>query len=548
MLYVSQSTGNGYHIGNNSWNGLAKTWDGGTAGPKADVDAAITVASSLDTIKINDGAYLPTVLDYYDINKTLTLVAENPRQTTLNGVAGQFRIFKMAGAGVSLTVQDCIVDNAGSITTAFSTGGADSCSLVIDGSEIAGNFTGTTGMVSNTTWTSIEFKNTWAITGTFAQSAITVGPTVASSLAFSGTGDFSPTLTGTTVHAIKFTPSAGGCTYSETGITYNPTIPDVVSISEGKLHNIAGVTTVDIYDMITVPDFVGANVTSGIEVLPHASIPCTHCHILDNFVHLDMVTKASQRGIMVGRDDATSRDMITGVKVDRNDVAGAEHGLMLGYITGAKGYENTVDFCQIGTITKGSGGECEWVGTEYSRCEKYMHAKFTTATDVFANGTLILSADYKIDIIFLEPETVGVNPTVGTQFLNNDIYSAEDATKFLNDSGGLNTAAVEGNNFYSSGTGSGASFRYSGVDYPTLAAFESAIATAQNNTEVVAGHTDFENGDYSLAKDSVLLGTGKNWWGNEPNPTGHDGEPFSNIDTDIGYIQSKHSPFHPVNL
>ena len=63
-----------------------------------------------------------------------------------------------------------------------------------------------------------------------------------------------------------------------------------------------------------------------------------------------------------------------------------------------------------------------------------------------------------------------------------------------------------------------------------------------NYTNIMADY-----GDYSLQSDAYGIGTGAKYWSG-PEPVGLDGEPFSDIDTDIGIIQSTASPFHPVNL
>ena len=55
------------------------------------------------------------------------------------------------------------------------------------------------------------------------------------------------------------------------------------------------------------------------------------------------------------------------------------------------------------------------------------------------------------------------------------------------------------------------------------------------------------NSDGSLSSSSPLIGIGKKWW-TGAEPVGADGEPFSDMNTDIGAIQSTLGPLHPVNL
>jgi hypothetical protein len=53
--------------------------------------------------------------------------------------------------------------------------------------------------------------------------------------------------------------------------------------------------------------------------------------------------------------------------------------------------------------------------------------------------------------------------------------------------------------------------------------------------------------NYAPSRSSPCIGAGiKVWTG--PNPEGGNGEPFSDFDTDAGYIQTTYNPFHPVNL
>jgi len=70
---------------------------------------------------------------------------------------------------------------------------------------------------------------------------------------------------------------------------------------------------------------------------------------------------------------------------------------------------------------------------------------------------------------------------------------------------------------------------------------------AYKKEDIASSENAFEYAQ-SQAKNSVGIGIGYKWWGNNPNPVGADGEPFSDFHTDIGSVQSTHSPFHPVNL
>lgn len=53
--------------------------------------------------------------------------------------------------------------------------------------------------------------------------------------------------------------------------------------------------------------------------------------------------------------------------------------------------------------------------------------------------------------------------------------------------------------------------------------------------------------NYAPALAASSAGTGVKWW-TGPRPVGLDGEPFSDMDTDVGAVQSTHGAFHPVKL
>lgn len=81
---------------------------------------------------------------------------------------------------------------------------------------------------------------------------------------------------------------------------------------------------------------------------------------------------------------------------------------------------------------------------------------------------------------------------------------------------------------------------------------EGGDATVADTGATVSGTTNatlaatLDSNYAPLSTSAAVGGSSKFWTG--ANQVGADGEPFSDIDTDIGGIQSKHGPFHPVNL
>jgi hypothetical protein len=71
--------------------------------------------------------------------------------------------------------------------------------------------------------------------------------------------------------------------------------------------------------------------------------------------------------------------------------------------------------------------------------------------------------------------------------------------------------------------------------------------TDDNTITGVPTYTDSANDDYTLTAASLGVGVGTRWW-TGPEPLGANGEPFSDMNTDIGANQSTNSPNHPVNI
>jgi len=71
--------------------------------------------------------------------------------------------------------------------------------------------------------------------------------------------------------------------------------------------------------------------------------------------------------------------------------------------------------------------------------------------------------------------------------------------------------------------------------------------TDDNSITGTPTYVDSTNDDYRLTAASAGVGAGTRWW-TGPEPVGADGEPFSDMNTDVGANQSTHSPNHPVNI
>jgi hypothetical protein len=135
---------------------------------------------------------------------------------------------------------------------------------------------------------------------------------------------------------------------------------------------------------------------------------------------------------------------------------------------------------------------------------------------------IIQDADVKLNNVIFENNTQDVY--TATIILTNPITNcaSEDEAKLDIATTEVNYSVVVGGYTGSGGTG--------------------IVTTAQT-------YIDAANDDYELAIDSSGISSGSGaWFNGKPNPQGFNGEPYSNFDTDIGYMQTTHGLFHPVNL
>lgn len=109
--------------------------------------------------------------------------------------------------------------------------------------------------------------------------------------------------------------------------------------------------------------------------------------------------------------------------------------------------------------------------------------------------------------------------------INNTVYGIDDGS-----TAGTTTYAT--NHFYNNGTNT------NGANY-------------DNNGDTTGDPLitiDTDEGIYTVASNSPLIGGGTKWWGNNPRPTSRTGEPYPDTNLDLGAIQTTYDSNHPVNL
>ena len=139
-----------------------------------------------------------------------------------------------------------------------------------------------------------------------------------------------------------------------------------------------------------------------------------------------------------------------------------------------------------------------------------------------------------------------LNCDIGARYVRGTITDMATTLKnnvFYNASGGTVVLRIDGDVNGHSGS--------IDIDYNLYDGYDTLYENIDGTFTLTVGENNIdgayiEQNGYPLI-DSDSVDTGTKWW-TGPNPSGYNGEPFSDFDTDIGANQSTYSPFHPKNL
>ena len=529
IIYISDSTNNGYGLGSDANDRTAAQ---NKATPVLTFQRALDISLAGDDIRSNNMTHTPAT--FFTLAKGLILSSETPKMTSFLSPPAQFRIFHHNPVS-DLFIVGCVMDGQLNTSALITTGGGSGHTLTIDGTDCIG----TTGdVISADNYAAISFINDWKVTGLHSANAISLTPTIPCAIMMTD-GLIDMESTATTVLVVTITPSVAGCSLTMTNTVFNPNLSGATGTSS-RMVRTNGVSEVVMDGVVITPNFPGVENAGGFQMLPSATIPCTKMEIIDCDISMDTVNKVPNYCVIIGSEDATNQNMITGVIAHGNMVSGAQHGLMFGYITGAVAYDNRIDFCELGYLAKGTNS-CQMGSAYMTRMSgKYCHGKFST-NDVFSNNTIVYSAGFASNGLFLEDD-LGTNSS-GTEFVNNNIYSDVNGSSMVNSV--LNqTGIFTNNNFYLHSGATGAVYVYAGVTYTNTTDFDAGVASATGSTELDPLFVD--EVDYLLTQASPLIGAGSKFWGNNQRPYTK-GEPLPDTKIDISHSQSAFDPDHPSN-
>jgi len=270
----------------------------------------------------------------------------------------------------------------------------------------------------------------------------------------------------------------------------------------------AGLTSYALYLTKCNADIVGCDIqcrgsvtSRAIYIINSGVLPVTRLNISANNINN---YNNPGYGIGVGDDSyPASPNTISNVMVVCNIIANANHGLLLGAITGATARLNYFFNCLYGVVDK---------NTIESVVEYNDNFKPTTGSGgILAKGSTSSKYNnncYYNDVVYPIPGlTMSVSEisrnTTAAEFKVNIIYSVNDII-FVNGQAGCE--GVFENNIYFSAAGGG-SWVYNGVTYNSIEEWN-ALANVTNDRYLDPKFIDGPNGDLRLRYDSPLVDLG----------------------------------------
>ncbi|MDH5183628.1 MAG: hypothetical protein OEX12_07010 [Gammaproteobacteria bacterium] len=521
--------------------------------PVATLTRANAVSQASDIIILNDGTYEEATFVSI-VNTGMTIQAENSRQTIIQNASAGSRVIHTTAADV--TLNGVILDAQNTQTGCFTFGTGTGLNLTLVGGGFLnptanfitatrmGNVTMSGGWTASATSLSergfvFSYSIALASAGTVSMSdgTITIGDsTGASDANRRAIHVVSNDLAGVSceIYDMTFDLSIGTAANSQTAIY----ITDMESV---KVYN----NTITFNDSL-----VGTGILCDVSAIDNTDV----INIYGNTV-AGASGATGGIGIQCGSDSNTSPTGVGSLKsaqVYNNVVTNTNHGVLIGWITGATIYGNKTTGNVLGVILKGTT-DCYSGGNVVIDCTGSGALRFKGDTNsIHANNLVIYNSGASVASaipLYADDITAVVN-TTGAAFYNNCVYANETITDWVVVLNALDTCTFNSNNYFAD-TGGGVSlnpYNYQGTPYATLALWNGA-ATVSNETETDPEIVDIAGGNYHVASSS-LVATGFNW-GDMHKVTGFDGEPFPAFDIDIGAVQgtdATNHPFHPLNL
>ena len=492
-IYCASASATNLPVGSDSNDGLS------ISAPKLTLAAAFSAAGNGGIIYI-DGLFDNATYTDNTNRNGITVDSYVAYSGIIRAGIGGARVFHIPSTGFGITLKKIVLDANNQQTYCITCdSGIAVTTFTIDGTKLLNPVT---AFINAGIATSMTMLGNWIAQSNGA--GVTSGVLSANATAGTfncGFGTFS--MSGITGTFLGFSglPTVTGNSLIWHDIAYNVTGSSGATFSGG---DVKGYPSVDIYNLSF--NVAGISTVRAWWTKNHATIPCTSCK-----VHGCTGSLGGTSGylILIGDDVITTANTISGALVYGNNLSGANHGYMFGFISDARSWGNRGADLVIGCLIKGdsttagnmhTGNILERINTAASTSLYIKGA--SGAGNVMANNTIIVSVGYVPDSI-LQVAADGANNSANGQFYNNCIYSDVTVTKFVNVLTSQ-SATFSNNSYYSTVALPANCFTYQASSYSTLVAWQAVEASAVALLPAFLGYSS----DYRLNTGSALWRAG----------------------------------------
>jgi hypothetical protein len=446
--YISNTESNGFAIGNDSNAGTSRTAPWLTASKFASTAVAGDLGLFNDGTYQHTGSLTPAApLTYRGWNRGTAILqsTSGTNSTVLINLAATGSVFDGmvfdgggtkagcftfdTGNDVAVSIVNCVLRNT---TTHTLTATGRLKTLLFSGNTVS--LIGTSGTTNNAiNGVPTPAGSVWTITGNIFNVTAVPGATTATAaiLLSSPSGVLTAVVSGNVINLIG-TGAAGDVrgVYSE-GLAAVTISNNRITYTGSKQNQFLGILT------------------------PNDAVDTSIVSVFGNEIDGTVFGENTNIGIMIGNNDLPAvSNKITLLRCDTNTVRNCNHGVMFGYVSGAKGYRNRVHNALVGLLLKtttGGSGHFSSIVTGGNFNSGALRSRGDT-NGFFMNNTVHCigpAADTVPVMIDESPEAANA----GTVFANNCITTEGTLTNYVLVAIG-SAASYSANNYYGSASAS----------------------------------------------------------------------------------------------
>src|SRR3989339_491046 len=498
-IYVSNTASNSYSIGNDS-NTYVQSQNKAT--PKLTLTGAEAVVLNGDTIILNDGIYNEASYVMFNV-PNITVNAENDYLAIIqNGAVAGARVIHQNNLGSNLTIGKITLDGNNDDTSCYTSDSVTNVNgLTINGTKCLNP---TTGFIQGgARLYNLTMSGGWI----FSQSSgilarvVDIDPPVAGNITISD-GTITSETSANTYYAIDVRPSVSGINLDISNVTFS-----LVGDGVHGTHCIYGKgnSIVNIYN--NTCNITNSVSPSAIQIHNHDTIAATDCNIHNNTGILNMSTGGYL--ILAGDDGTpTTANTISGIDIYNNNFTGANHGYIIGHVTGGKVYNNIGTDVTIGVIGKETTSSEFYNNIINNVVSNSGGLRTKGATnDVFYNNTVYIPAGSVGRTILINTNDGTSTNSTGVIFKNNIAVTAD--TQPIVDVDPNNIATLANNLYYSAAGLTSNSWLHGDDIFSTLSAWQTAHeATAKYSDPLFSSSSPTSASDFTLTYLSPAIDAG----------------------------------------